>query len=268
VIDFSFGIKGRAIAGASFAAATAIFGAQPVLASSSNAADIAAPLRAAQEARQNSQASGDDEFRNLFSSWRTLDRTSAYVASSSSIPSPAFGLVPVRQPASIGGIFSGSVSGRVSIPSRSPIEGFRLTSGFGMRYHPILGRRRAHKGVDLAAPIGTPVYASADATVGMAQWFSSYGLYVQLEHGADIQTRYGHMSRLNVYAGQHVHKGDLIGFVGTTGRSTGPHLHYEVRIAGVSVNPIPYLQSGEFHRAPEVAPEANVGLVAVSARRR
>jgi murein DD-endopeptidase MepM/ murein hydrolase activator NlpD len=81
--------------------------------------------------------------------------------------------------------------------------------------------------------------------VGKAEWFSSYGLYIQLEHGANLETRYGHLSRLNVFAGQHVRKGDLIGFVGSTGRSTGPHLHYEVRIAGVAVNPIPYMQADQ-----------------------
>ncbi len=258
MVDFRFGTKGRMIAGASVAVITTAFGAMPALASSSNAADIAAPLRAAQEARQSALNSGDEEFRNLFSSWRSMERGGAYVASKSSIPAPAFGLVPVRQPSALGAL-PGSNPGRVSIPSRSPIEGVRLSSGYGMRYHPVLGRRRAHKGIDLAAPWGTPIYASADGTVGKAEWYSSYGLYVELEHGGAIETRYGHMSRLNVQAGQHVRKGDLIGFVGSTGRSTGPHLHYEVRIDGVAVNPLPYLQAGEFSRASS----ADDGLVSV-----
>ena len=77
--------------------------------------------------------------------------------------------------------------------------------------------------------------------ISRADWFSGYGLYVAIEHGGELQTRYGHMSRLNVEAGQQVKKGDIIGYVGTTGRSTGPHLHYEVRIAGEAVNPVPYL---------------------------
>ena len=102
---------------------------------------------------------------------------------------------------------------------------------------------------DLAGAIGTPVHAAADGTVSRADWFSSYGLYVSLEHGGTLQTRYGHMSRLNVAAGQHVHKGDVIGYIGTTGRSTGPHLHYEVRIAGEAVNPVPYLQAGAYQLA-------------------
>ena len=131
----------------------------------------------------------------------------------------------------------------VSIPSRMPVENAALTSGYGMRTHPVLGGRRAHKGIDLAMPTGTPVYATADGVVSKAEWFSSYGLYISLEHGADIQTRYGHLSRLNVAAGQQIRKGDVIGYVGSTGRSTGPHLHYEVRIAGVAVNPIPYMQA-------------------------
>jgi murein DD-endopeptidase MepM/ murein hydrolase activator NlpD len=102
---------------------------------------------------------------------------------------------------------------------------------------------RAHKGIDLSAPVGTPIYATADGVVGKAAWFGGYGLYVQLEHGNDLETRYGHMSRLNVAEGQTVHKGDILGYVGTTGNSTGPHLHYEVRVDGVAVNPVPYMQS-------------------------
>jgi len=138
---------------------------------------------------------------------------------------------------------------KVSIPSLVPVDGVKLTSDYGMRWHPVLGGRRQHKGVDLAAPIGTPIHAAADGMVERADWFSGYGLYVAIEHGGEIETRYGHMSRLNVAAGQMVHKGDIIGYVGTTGRSTGPHLHYEVRVAGEAVNPMPYLQSGNIQRA-------------------
>ena len=122
-----------------------------------------------------------------------------------------------------------------------PLEKATLTSDFGMRIHPVLGGRRAHKGIDLAAPSGTPVYATADGLVGMAQWFSSYGNYVQIEHGAGLETRFGHLSGYTVRAGDRVTKGQLIGYVGSTGRSTGPHLHYEVRIAGDAVNPLPYM---------------------------
>jgi murein DD-endopeptidase MepM/ murein hydrolase activator NlpD len=130
-----------------------------------------------------------------------------------------------------------------------PVEGVKLTSSYGMRVHPVLGGRRAHKGIDLAGPVGTPIYATADGVISKAEWFSSYGLYVSIEHGGALQTRYGHMSRLNVANGQRVHKGDIIGFIGTTGRSTGPHLHYEVRVNGEAVNPLPYMQSDSLVQA-------------------
>ena len=130
---------------------------------------------------------------------------------------------------------------QISVPSRMPLEDARLSSGYGSRIHPVLGRRKGHKGVDLAAPTGTPVYATADGTVSRANWFSSYGKFISLEHGADMQTRYAHLSRIVVNAGDSVKKGELIGYVGSTGRSTGPHLHYEVRIAGKAVDPAPYM---------------------------
>lgn len=182
--------------------------ATPALANSSSAADIAAPLREAQAAKSGTR--GDDEFRRLFASWN--------------------------------GTTTAPASRSVSIPSRMPLDGASLSSGFGMRTHPVLGGRRAHKGIDFSAPTGTPIYASADGVVTRADWFSSYGLFISLDHGATLETRYGHLSRLNVAEGQPVKKGDLIGYVGSTGRSTGPHLHYEVRIAGMAVNPVPYMQ--------------------------
>ena len=219
-----------------FAAAFVVFGANPALANSSTAADIAAPLRVAQESRQSALNNGDEEFRQLFSSWSSLDRSAGYAAPAMNSPMNS----------ALGGALAPMTTSRVAIPSRMPVEGVRLTSDFGMRTHPVLGGRRGHKGVDLAGPVGTPVIATADAVVSKAEWFSSYGLYVSLEHGAEIQTRYGHMSRLNVYAGQRVRKGDVIGYIGSTGRSTGPHLHYEVRIAGLAVNPVPYMQAESF----------------------
>lgn len=216
---------------AMIAAAASLFTANPALANSSATADIAAPLRTAQAAKQTALGNGDAEFRNLFANWQSLDKPQ--LATVAAVVGTA-----LRR--------SGSA---VSIPSRMPVEGVRLTSSYGMREHPVLGGRRAHKGIDLAAPTGTPIYASADGMVSKAEWFSGYGLYVALEHGGDLQTRYGHMSRINVLSGQQVRKGDVIGFVGSTGRSTGPHLHYEVRIAGEAVNPIPYLQENEFKRS-------------------
>ena len=200
----------------------------PAFANSSATADIAAPLRAAAAARPSALGSGDSEFRQLFSSWQSLD-TSIVTAQPM-----------VRRAAIMTG---------VSIPSRMPLDSAALTSSFGMRTHPVLGGRRGHRGIDLASAVGTPIRATADGIVSRADWFSSYGLYVSLEHGGNLETRYGHMSRLNVAAGQAVHKGDIIGYVGSTGRSTGAHLHYEVRVAGVAVNPVPYMQSGSIHPA-------------------
>jgi murein DD-endopeptidase MepM/ murein hydrolase activator NlpD len=213
VVVFSIFAKMRVIAGAAVAAAS-LFGASPAFANSSAAADIAAPLRAAQAAKQSALGNGDEQFRQLFASWKAIEQG---------------GTATTRRTS-------------VSVPSRMPVDGVRLTSDFGMRIHPVLGVRRGHKGIDLAGPTGTPVRATADGVVSRADSFSTYGLYVSLEHGGDIETRYGHMSRLAVAAGQQVRKGDVIGYVGSTGRSTGPHLHYEVRIAGTAVNPVPYMQ--------------------------
>lgn len=235
MVALAFFPKLRVLAG--LAAATAsLFGANPAFANASANADIIAPLRAAQAARHQS---GDEEFRNLFASWQSLDQA----------PAARVNLVAPAMHSRVGGTIPGFASQPVSIPSLIPVEGVKLTSDFGMRWHPVLGGRRAHKGVDLAAPAGTPIRASADGMVERADWFSGYGLFVALEHGGDIETRYGHMSRLNVAAGQRVRKGDIIGYVGSTGRSTGPHLHYEVRIAGEAVNPMPYLQSGSISPA-------------------
>jgi murein DD-endopeptidase MepM/ murein hydrolase activator NlpD len=234
VVALGFCVKVRAIASI-FAAVAVSLVAQPTFANSSAAADIAAPLRAAQATRP-APLGGDEKFRKLFNNWQSLE--------DSSVPA----LAAVAEAAGQAGL-SGDAARRsiasVSIPSRMPVDGVRLSSSFGMRNHPVLGGRRAHKGIDLAGPVGTPVHATADGVVSKAEWFSSYGLYVAIEHGGALQTRYGHMSRLNVADGQRVHKGDIIGFIGTTGRSTGPHLHYEVRVNGEAVNPLPYMQQGE-----------------------
>ena len=123
------------------------------------------------------------------------------------------------------------------LPTGLPLASARLTSQFGLRAHPILGGFRNHAGVDLAAPYGSPIYATSDGTVSAAGWQGGYGLLVALDHGGGLQTRYGHMSRLNVAAGQRVRKHDVIGYIGSTGLSTGPHVHYEVRVNGAPVNP-------------------------------
>jgi murein DD-endopeptidase MepM/ murein hydrolase activator NlpD len=129
----------------------------------------------------------------------------------------------------------------VAIPAINPVSNMDFSSNFGYRRSPTRGASRNHKGIDIRGPVGTPIYATADATVGRAQWVSGYGKFIELEHGNAIQTRYGHMSALNVYPGQRIRQGDLIGFMGSTGRSTGSHLHYEVRIGGDAVNPNSFL---------------------------
>lgn len=121
---------------------------------------------------------------------------------------------------------------------QSPLAGAPLSSGFGMRRHPLLGSRRFHAGVDLAAPAGSPIRAASDGVVTSAGWNGGYGLLVSLGHANNRETRYGHLSRLAVRIGQSVKRGDLIGYVGSTGRSTGPHLHYELRVNGHAVAPM------------------------------
>jgi len=207
------------------AAGLAVSAASPAIANSSansatTSADIVEPV---QDAQEESLSASDQRFRTLFASWAAMDRITTNGPNAS---------VPFERPV-------------VSVPSRMPLAGAQLTSGFGMRNHPVLGGRRRHSGIDLAAPTGTPVYATADGIVGRADWYSSYGLYISIDHGADMETRYAHLSRLAVAAGDTVKKGDLIGYVGSTGRSTGPHLHYEVRVDGLAVNPIPYMVESE-----------------------
>jgi murein DD-endopeptidase MepM/ murein hydrolase activator NlpD len=122
---------------------------------------------------------------------------------------------------------------------KTPINGARMSSGFGMRRHPVLGYSKMHKGVDFAAPTGTPIYAAGDGVILKAGWFSSYGKYVRISHVGALGTAYGHMSRIanGIRPGVRVKQGQVIGYVGTTGRSTGPHLHYEVLMNGGQMNP-------------------------------
>lgn len=122
---------------------------------------------------------------------------------------------------------------------RMPIPYARLTSGFGTRKHPVLGRSRMHKGVDYAAGTGTPIMAAGDARVQFVGWKGGYGRAVILDHGRGYTTLYGHMSRFgSERAGQRIGQGTVIGYVGTSGMSTGPHLHYEFRVNGVHRNPL------------------------------
>ncbi len=127
-----------------------------------------------------------------------------------------------------------------STPSIWPVEGY-LSSGFGGRAAPFGGKPDFHKGLDIANSTGTPIRAPAKGVVVSAGWDGAYGNCIIINHGNNLSTRYAHMHELKVKEGQAVSRGDVIGTLGSTGRSTGPHLHYEVRIGGVCVNPMRYI---------------------------
>lgn len=130
------------------------------------------------------------------------------------------------------GLGKGSKTGMMAMPAAG-----RISSSFGMRRHPLLGYTRMHKGIDIAAPWGAPVYAATDGVVQFAGRSSGYGNFIKLGHGGAFGTGYGHLSRILVRSGQSVRKGQVIGAVGSTGMSTGPHLHYELYKNGAAVNP-------------------------------
>ena len=129
-------------------------------------------------------------------------------------------------------------------PFANPVKNaFRFTSKFGFRRDPKTGGRRMHNGVDFAAGLGTPLYATADGVVTNAGWGSGYGRLVKIQHEFGIETRYAHMSKMRVKVGQRVSRGDRIGDMGASGRVTGVHLHYEVRVGGKAVNPMIYIKA-------------------------
>jgi murein DD-endopeptidase MepM/ murein hydrolase activator NlpD len=128
-----------------------------------------------------------------------------------------------------------------NIPSIWPITG-PLRTGYGLRNDPFGGQSvEFHKGQDISAPTGTPINATADGVVVIARWVKGYGYGIYIDHGNGLSTRYGHLSRIDVTEGQTVKRGDHLGLVGSTGRSTGPHLHYEVRLNGEAIDPLRYL---------------------------
>jgi len=138
-----------------------------------------------------------------------------------------------------------------SQPSLWPVQG-RLMAGFGQRSDPFSGEGAFHKGVDISAPIGTAVRVTADGIVVFAGFDGGYGRLMVVDHGGGIQTAYAHLSRFYVHTGADVRRGDVIGAVGSSGRSTGPHLHYEVRLGGGPVNPYRYLAKAPvYHPAPK-----------------
>ncbi len=159
---------------------------------------------------QSPLASAEPKFKDLFLSWKKVEQLETSMA---------------------------------AIPAAMPVEQYSYSSGFGVRFDPFNGNAAMHTGVDMAGHQGEEIRATADGTISRAAWFGGYGNCVDVDHGKGISTRYGHMSRVLVQPGQLVHKGDVIGLMGSTGRSTGTHLHYEVRIDGRAVNPMPFLQS-------------------------
>ena len=167
----------------------------------------------------------DKTFANLFSSWKKLD-------------------------------YAGQTQARaeIYIPTGRPVDDLALTSNYGVRSDPFNGRARMHKGIDIPGPVGTPIYATADGIVSRSQWVNGYGNLVELSHGNDTQTRYGHLSKLVVKPNERVHRGQLIGLMG----STGSHLHYEIRIAGAAINPLPFVTGSE--RAMALNARSNIAL--------
>lgn len=182
-------------------------------ASAATAAATAATATTAASDADMADVQASNQYRSLFMTWKQLDT--------------------VEQPA-------------IAVPSAQPVENVSYTSQFGVRSDPFMGTARMHAGVDLRGPIGTPIYATADGVVGRAERAGGYGNLVELEHGKGIATRYGHLSKILVNPGDHVRRGQLIALMGSTGRSTGSHLHYEVRMDGHAVNPIPFLQTADY----------------------
>ena len=153
-------------------------------------------------------------------------------------------------------------------PAIQPIENKklkRMASGFGMRIHPIYKVRKMHTGCDFTARTGTPIYATGDGVVkSVDKKYGGYGKKVIIDHGFGYQTLYAHMSKFNVKVGQKVKRGEVIGFVGNTGASTAPHLHYEVIYKGKKVNPVHYffndLDEGQYEEILELASRENQSL--------
>jgi murein DD-endopeptidase MepM/ murein hydrolase activator NlpD len=131
-----------------------------------------------------------------------------------------------------------------AVPISNPSPGHPVTSGFGPRRDPFLGTMAYHSGIDFRAPPGAPIRSAGAGTVISAGWNGGYGRMVEVDHGEGLTTRYAHMSRISVKTGDRVERGDVLGKVGSTGRSTGPHLHFEVRREGDAIDPRPFLRAG------------------------
>jgi murein DD-endopeptidase MepM/ murein hydrolase activator NlpD len=170
------------------------------------------PVGTTTPAAASTEAAADAQFRSLFTAWKKLDSLE---------------------------------QATIAIPSAQPVDAMTFTSNYGVRSDPFRGTAAMHAGVDIPGRIGTPIYATADGMVGRAERSGGYGNLIEVNHGKGIETRYGHLSRILVAANTRVRRGQLIGLMGSTGRSTGSHLHYEVRIDGRAVNPAPFLTTGD-----------------------
>ena len=133
-----------------------------------------------------------------------------------------------------------------NVPVRKPVDGdIEPASGFGVRMDPFTSSPAMHTGLDLHGETGDPVRATADGKVTAAGWSGGYGRVVDIDHGNGLSTRYGHLSSIDVRVGQSIRTGQIIGKIGSTGRSTGPHLHYETRVRGDAVDPNKFLRAGQ-----------------------
>nr|WP_315384335.1 M23 family metallopeptidase [uncultured Sphingomonas sp.] len=173
-----------------------------------------------EDAAAATTADADAQFRSLFETWKKLDSIE---------------------------------SSTISIPSMQPVQHVSFTSHYGVRSDPFRGTAAMHAGVDIPGQMGTPIYATADGIVSHAGRQGGYGNLVEINHGRGMETRYGHLSKILVADNTRVHRGQIIGLMGSTGRSTGTHLHYEVRLDGRAINPIPFIQSGEYIAQAPVA---------------
>jgi murein DD-endopeptidase MepM/ murein hydrolase activator NlpD len=133
-----------------------------------------------------------------------------------------------------------------TIPLVSPLDQYRMTSGFGRRVDPINGREAAHYGVDLKAPMGTPVMATAPGTVVFVGWKGHFGRLVEIDHGNGIRTRYGHLRKILVEPGQELSHREEVGLLGSSGRSTGPHVHYEILVDDEPRDPADFMTAGHY----------------------
>ncbi|MDR6789408.1 murein DD-endopeptidase MepM/ murein hydrolase activator NlpD [Sphingomonas sp. BE138] len=192
------------------------------------ASAMGGPLVEATSAEARADMAADQQFRSLFMTWKKLDKLE---------------------------------QGVIAIPSVQPVQKLNFTSNFGIRSDPFRGTAAMHAGVDIPGPTGTPIYATADGIISHAGRQGGYGNMVEINHGKGIATRYGHLSKIIVADHTRVKRGQLIALMGSTGRSTGPHLHYEVRIDGHAVNPVPFLTTADYLMA---AQDRAVGQIPVS----